>query len=150
MSLSVIKEIDFGNVETASYFYVNMCSGPDFYRFRMKPEEAKPFMEKLDKAESILTEALKKIDDGNEEVHALCYEEGEDENEGSIVFTAYLLDSVAINREIYSEGDGIQVLDNITEQDLQHVHVVCDLVAEDFDGGSLLVLRLVSLDVVDE
>lgn len=50
MSFVLVEDMDFGTVETAVYGYVNFCQGPDFYEFRMSPEAARPFMEKIDKA----------------------------------------------------------------------------------------------------
>ena len=113
MSLPVIRNIDFGNVETAAYGYVNMCSGPDYYCFKMSPDEAKPFMEKIDKAAPILDEAMKKIDAKNDELCVSCYEEGVEDNEDSIVFTAYLLDPVGFGRELVSTGEAVQRIDDI-------------------------------------
>lgn len=149
MSLPIIRNIDFGNVETAAYGYVNMCSGPDYYCFKMKPEDAKPFMEKIDKAAPILNEAMKKIDPKNDELCAACYEEGKEDNEGSIVFTACLLDPVGFGHELVSVGEAVQRIDDILEQEPHHIHIVCDLVADDDGEFNFLMLKLVSFDMVD-
>lgn len=106
-------------------------------------------MEKIDKAAPILDEALKKIAPENDEICVACYEEGLEENKGSIVFTAYLLDPVGFGRELVSTGEAVKRIDDILEQEPHHIHIVCDLVADDDGEFNFLMLKLVSFDVVD-
>lgn len=76
MSFVLVEDMDFGTVETAVYGYVNFCQGPDLYEFRMSPEAARPFMEKIDKALAGLDGVLKKLDPQAQPLDQVIYQEG--------------------------------------------------------------------------
>ena len=144
MSFVLAEDMDFGTVETAVYGYVNFCQGPDFYEFRMSPEAARPFMEKIEEALAGLNGVLKKLDPQAEPLEQVIYQEGNEDNQGTIVFTAYLLGPVAIDGDWMSEGDALKFIDEMDPEWKQNV--TCDLVADQCDFGNIVSLQLKRLD----
>ena len=144
MSFVLAEDMDFGTVETAVHGYVNFCQGPDFYEFRMSPEAARPFMEKIEEALAGLNGVLKKLDPQAETLEQAIYQEGNEDNQGTIVFTAYLLGPVAIDGDWMSEGDALKFIDEMDPEWKQNV--TCDLVADQCDFGNIVSLQLKRLD----
>ncbi len=144
MSFVLVEDMDFGTVETAVYGYVNFCQGPDLYEFRMSPEAARPFMEKIDKALAGLDGVLKKLDPQAQLLDQVIYQEGDEDNQGTIVFTACLLGPVVIDGEWKSEGDALKFIDEMDPEGKRHV--TCDLVADQCDFGNIVTLQLKRLD----
>ncbi|WP_317424745.1 hypothetical protein [uncultured Acidaminococcus sp.] len=74
----------------------------------------------------------------------VIYQEGDEDNQGTIVFTACLLGPVAIDGEWKSEGDALKFIDEMDPEGKRHV--TCDLVADQCDFGNIVTLQLKRLD----
>ncbi|MGP2527229.1 hypothetical protein ACTUHY_04570 [Acidaminococcus sp. LBK-2] len=144
MSFVLAEDMDFGTVETAVYGYVNFCQGPDFYEFRMSPEAARPFIDKIDEALAGLNGVLQKLDPQSGPLEQAIYREGDEENPGTIVFTACLLGPVAIDGDWMEEGRALDFIDKMDPEG--KLHVTCDFIADQCDFGNIVALQLKRLD----
>lgn len=143
MSFSLVENVDFGTAEMADYMYVNYCQGPDLYKFRMSPEAARPFMEKIDAAVKGMNAVRRQLDPEAEPLEQAAYEAGDGENEGSIVFTALLLDAVAVDGKWMPENQVLDITDNMDSR--QKPRVICDLIVDQYDDVSYVGLELKEL-----
>lgn len=149
MSLPIMKRMDFGIVEQAGCGHVNMGVAPDFFCFKMNLNKAKPLLKRMNAASAAIENTLQKFDSKNREPHRIYYRMGRGEDRDTVLFTAYLLEPVVINRALYAPEDAVEELNRIDEQEARHFHVICDFAAEGNIEENLLLLRLSSLNVVD-
>lgn len=137
-----LNEINFGEVLTTEYFYVNMCQGPDFFKFKMTKDAATPFVNKIDKCCKVMSAALKEINDDEDGVANACYEEVD----GFVEFCANIISEVEVNGEILDPNETVKELDNIDIDTTKTCKVVCNLVCENYDGVDLIGLTLEEIE----
>ena len=101
-------------------------------------------MDKIDGAIAGLNKVLKKLDPQAEPLDQVIYQEGDEDNKGTIVFTACLLGPVAIDGDWMSEGDALKFIDEMDPEGKQNV--TCDLVVDQCDFGNIVTLQLKRID----
>lgn len=145
MSLLVDAGVDFRQVELANYGYVNFAQGPDLMEFRMEPEAAKPFMDRINKVKDVLEKSWKELKP-EEGVEQAIYRDDDEDNPGTVTFTALFDGPVFMDGEYLEEEKALAKVDELEAG--QKIKVHCDLVAE-WDAELVLVeLHLTGLEVV--
>jgi hypothetical protein len=146
MSLIIDENVDFGTVEVANYSYVNFMQGPDFMMFRMSPEAAQPFMDRINRVTLAINDAWKEINKDELPIDQGIYQTEEENNPGTVTFTAMLLDPMIINGKWgVDDREALKAIDKLEVG--QKVKVHGDLIAVRDDFGIMIQLQLAELEV---
>lgn len=146
MSLFIDRNVDFGTVELANYGYVNFAQGPDLMEFRMDPEAARPFLDRINKVKDVLARAWKELQP-EESVEQAIYRDDDEDNPGTVTFTALFDGPVFMGGEYLEEEKALAKVDELKAG--QKIKVHCDLVAAWDDALVLVELQLTGLEVVE-
>jgi hypothetical protein len=146
MSLFIDRNVDFGTVELADYGYVNFAQGPDLMEFRMSPEAARTFIDRIDQVAGVLAKAWKELKP-EESVEQAIYQDDDEDNPGTVIFTALFDGPVFMDGEYLEEEKALAKVDELKAG--QKIKVHCDLVAAWDDALVLVELQLTGLEVVE-
>lgn len=146
MSLIIDENVDFGTVELADYSYVNFMQGPDFMMFRMSPEAAQPFVDRINRVTLAFNEAWKEINKDELPIDQGIYQTEEQNNPGTVTFTAMLLEPVYLNGKWdVDENETLRTIDHLDVGQKLKVHAHLIAVRDDF--GITIELQLAELEV---